>query len=1280
MNDMYISIFDENRYLSSLNDSNLLNNIYHNYLYQYQSNTNIELLIFKYALDYYVCKRIIDNNQFIKTKEFNNYLIYLKRIVAKKIYTIQNQNGLMVPLELNVNPIFKLLPKNILSSIFSEFDVYRIIENNKKYIDYLYRKISNNNILTTNELNVYIDYLNNKKEYDNNECEAYIKYLFRNINNLEFNNNLFSSIVSVISNGQVYLSNTNNICFNRFISFTFNNELELNDVMKIKNDLIIDKSIMLMNLLKQGYLYYYLIIKRNQSDVINLSFTLNNNYINSYDNYSELFLEGEVFAWNKVLSLLEKNSFTTINNNAIEYIKLHLALINTKKVLAIVKGLNVPSEYFKLNEIKDNLKNNLLNSYSNSPLNTFLDYQGDIIYHRLFQEMIINDNGYELNHYMLDNLEINDIKSLIGNGTYTEKDFENLIRNIYLDLNYYYNLFEDTYKSNTDTLNYLLQNKCNVMNINIKDYYFGMFFDRIKKIDSLCELLKINNLSLNSQLEQDISNLFKKVINELITDYSSIEIDKISEIYYFLKSKNNLNELSTMIENNINIHLVEKVNVKEEKKSKKRINIIPFIQKYKWIMLGAISVLCLIFGIFIYINNSNNITLANAKMFPSFDKYIEQYVIYTRDNYVEFKCSSYKYTNCNKKVELVNDLENYYINNSDKTYHFKIYKLKENEASVKINKINGIPNEWAFETYVSVELDNPEFVDTEYSFDGGQTFQEEREIKIVNNTNLSIVVKDYFGYQTEPTSVVINKIDNELPKVQIKSERQNDNSIILKADAKDEISGIGKYVWSNKKESNSIQIWKNGTYEVTVYDKAGNSKKEKITIKEKEKDYTISFEENGKVSNISCKTFANYCEIETPSLSGNSKTMLGWSSNKNDINIEYKPNQKIKISSNKKFYAIKRTKYTAHFVIQDNLAVSKKDFDEACSISEKESSCSIQIPLINPNSGYEIIGWSKDKNVKTANISNNQKISIDDDSTYYLITRKKSPLTAKFVLRDSNLTTSSSSESCYLYNGAKNCTINVPTLSSKKSSVKVIGWNNKQYAVNSNISNTLSISSNTSIYSVSSRPVSFEKSDGKINNINFIHIKKINNISIEVEEGVEDKYFQILLNYINQLNSDYFQLFKFKGNIVLMNNSSYVKNIDSGSAGATLYLPSVTNIFLRMSQDFYSNRYFLLAYTHEMFHSYDFLFGNVFGKEINSNSDVKSLFNKYSAMSKSARPLRDYSYLSKEEFLADAFAYYYSKSKSSKYYSTSLLGNALTSDISSLLKKYLDQGYNYYKK
>lgn len=132
---------------------------------------------------------------------------------------------------------------------------------------------------------------------------------------------------------------------------------------------------------------------------------------------------------------------------------------------------------------------------------------------------------------------------------------------------------------------------------------------------------------------------------------------------------------------------------------------------------------------------------------------------------------------------------------------------------------------------------------------------------------------------------------------------------------------------------------------------------------------------------------------------------------------------------------------------------------EKCNSSNDE--CKITMPSINRN-GYQVIGWSKDKNAHSADYKVGEKVTIYDNVTYYAITYKT--LTATF--NSNRAVISKDKETCNIYNSEQTCNIQTPSIS--RNNYSVIGWGTSSDASKAvaKSNTTISISSPSSYYAL----------------------------------------------------------------------------------------------------------------------------------------------------------------------------------------------------------------------
>ena len=117
---------------------------------------------------------------------------------------------------------------------------------------------------------------------------------------------------------------------------------------------------------------------------------------------------------------------------------------------------------------------------------------------------------------------------------------------------------------------------------------------------------------------------------------------------------------------------------------------------------------------------------------------------------------------------------------------------------------------------------------------------------------------------------------------------------------------------------------------------------------------------------------------------------------------------------------------------------------------------------------YDFVGWNTDKSSRT---KLERLEMLNHDVTLYAIYRKD--LTANFIVQNVySATSSSSSDSCTLYNNDKLCLVTSPTLTAKEG-YTVYGWNTDKTSTLSNLGlvQETGINNNVTYYSIASKPI-----------------------------------------------------------------------------------------------------------------------------------------------------------------------------------------------------------------
>ena len=466
-----------------------------------------------------------------------------------------------------------------------------------------------------------------------------------------------------------------------------------------------------------------------------------------------------------------------------------------------------------------------------------------------------------------------------------------------------------------------------------------------------------------------------------------------------------------------------------------------------------------------------------------FDKNKFEYNLEIDTQKVQFKCNKIdSVTGCNETVNLVNktNLDHIIEYTSQKgkkySYTFHITK-KDTNGPIKIDSIEFEKTDYSNKnTTIVVKANSDKNKKLKYSFDGGNTWQDDNKYTTDENEDVNVVIKDDAGNTTDPKEIEIDNIDTVAPTVNIEEKEKKESKVILFANAKDDSSGIDKYNWNESGYTNNstYEATKAGTYTVKVKDKAGNeSVKASITIpesyfkknvKKETHTYKVTFNGNGASvtkSELSCSTTGLSCKIKLPQIKRDNGIIIGYSENANATTPQYKVGQEISVTENKTLYAITAKKIT--LTINGNGA-TVKDTEKKCYIYNKKTSCKITTPTIT-RSGYSVIGFNSNSNATSPEYKTNTSITLDKDKTIYAITSKK----LKLTVNGNGAKVTKSSVTCNVYNNDKTCKVTTPTIT--RSGYSVIGFNSNSNATSPEYKTNTSVTldKNKTMYAITSK-------------------------------------------------------------------------------------------------------------------------------------------------------------------------------------------------------------------
>ena len=331
------------------------------------------------------------------------------------------------------------------------------------------------------------------------------------------------------------------------------------------------------------------------------------------------------------------------------------------------------------------------------------------------------------------------------------------------------------------------------------------------------------------------------------------------------------------------------------------------------------------------------------------------------------------------------------------------------------------------------------------------------------------------------------------------------------------------------------------------------------------------------------------------------------------------------------------------------------------SCTKEKEGCFITLPTATRKDG-EVLGFSLNKDDKLPMYSTGEVVSIDHDTTFYVISYETFLLHIADVetdyLEENNLT-------CNAYNHEESCSVKIPLFNKE-------GYENRGYST-SEMSLTGFIFPNDE-YTLS-RDVKLYPIYGTISRSRSIKVDKtitLGKTIIEVEKGCREEDVNTLLSYIEEIE-DIAPFLLVGGKISFLTDKTFDEIWGTNFVGMNFGPRSLRSLDVRCSNRAYNNYYATIV--HELTHSWDFYYATKLDKNISSESDIINLFNKY--LNDFQRPFRSYSYSNIYEFLADAMRYYYFK-----YYvpTTGFSNLDYPSDIKKTLEKYVCIASNNYNK
>lgn len=405
---------------------------------------------------------------------------------------------------------------------------------------------------------------------------------------------------------------------------------------------------------------------------------------------------------------------------------------------------------------------------------------------------------------------------------------------------------------------------------------------------------------------------------------------------------------------------------------------------------------------------------------------------------------------------------------------------------------------------------------------------------------------------------------------------------------------------------------------------------------------------------------ATSCKVTAPTLTAKSGyTVIGWSTSTSATTSNLNSGASATISNNATYYSVTRnaTALKATFTLQDANAATASGSSATCYKYNGEKNCYVTAPTLTAKSGYTVIGWNIDKTSTTYNVRSGKDVQLSSNIAYYSITKQTITVTFNKNTTFDNNTVSSddssysyyktniaatsltfTSTTCDSYNG-QGCYIkNIPTIISSGNETRGFSTTSTGYETY-NIG-LIKFTQNTTLYA---RVYNYLCKDTF--SINSSKTRQFGNTIVEVDSSLSSTVVDTYLAHLEQLSKDIPELFYMQGKLRLAGADAYDSCASSSSythtssAGLTWGYGSFPFVLVYVSSSV--SEYTKGTFVHELGHAFDSKVGSMTGTKPSVSAAFKDLYDSYKDLS--PRPMRDYSYSSYGEFIADSFRWYYAE-------------------------------------
>ena len=506
------------------------------------------------------------------------------------------------------------------------------------------------------------------------------------------------------------------------------------------------------------------------------------------------------------------------------------------------------------------------------------------------------------------------------------------------------------------------------------------------------------------------------------------------------------------------------------------------LKRFLYIGIGVFSVILL--TVIIIVSSVNKkidtrlktLTIEEGMLSPDFDKDIKEYQVEVEGDSIYFTCAPInkkaKVDGCGKTIKLKDDENKVIITSKYKKietkYEFNVIKTSKFDIEV-----SGNPEEWTDKdvklTIKASSLEGIEMDEEGYSFDDGENFGKANEKLFTENEKVYIRVRDKDGNISGRQTILINKIDKNVPSVKVSVKKKK---LIAVVEPNKTPSGY-RYTWYKDGEkiekANKVSYTAkvSGKYKVIVENGLGKKAESEEVTYSSGTTYAISYNANGGVDapsdQIKGKDEDLTISSKTPTRDG--YKFVGWSYTKDgkaDLNVgdTYSKNKSCIL------YAVweKSSEYQVTSPEKFTITYNGTGGSNVPAAQTKEKNKDIVLSSTIPQKAdHSFLGWSK-TNGGSVDYKAGSTFKENQSVTLYAVWQKMKTITVTYDGNGATVGKGTTSS-----NGTN--TFTLPKIT--RNGYTVIGWATYPTATTANykVGQKVTINSSTTLYAVTKKDV-----------------------------------------------------------------------------------------------------------------------------------------------------------------------------------------------------------------